>query len=652
MGVPGLWNELAEVGLNCTLSELVLRHWNDPERSQEYFRLGIDASVWLYQVQKAQGGKNPELRTLFFRLARILHLPIRPIFVFDGPERPDWKRDARVYKGVHLVQEQFCGMLNAFGTPYWAAPGEAEAELAWMNHSGIIDAVLTDDVDALMLGAQVVVRSRAWQEDRDTDEPVMATVYDRRQGEWRVDSDGMILAAMLSGGDYDTRGMAQCGIKTALSLSRCGYGSELLSYFREAYSATDDPTLTSSKFEAFLLPWRQRLCTELRENRAKVLPRKLPKLADSISEYFLVEPIQRQILFNYAWPKTSCTRSESKKQLQSMLLRSPDIHLHEVASFAQTHFQWAPGTVLKRLSRLIFPGLFMRELYQAAQKPCPKTLETKESPMSHISKIFAQFQAHSPPKNHTSSRILQIHSSRTNKFEKEVRVSYDCTSYANLLPDTEEKIDRLRAWVPVSLLLSSGDAERKMYRGFLSQQQRKSFASPTKKIRSADQTTITSYFTASKSSLPPPKRLDFHVQCSEEPTGCSPAQVSRQQEFESQCLLGSFNHENRINQSAEADVFGPHLSAASRKNPTEIKHTRLKTHDRHKKECKSKAESPTHQNDPSTLFIPSGRANLFATPTEPEPARVALTHSPACPDSSVELLSVHRADLSMETSSM
>ncbi|WFD00341.1 hypothetical protein MYAM1_003089 [Malassezia yamatoensis] len=554
MGVPGLWKELAEVGLDCTLSELVLRHWNNPELSHEYFRLGIDASLWLYQVQKAQGGKNPGLRTLFFRLARILHLPIRPIFVFDGTGRPSWKRDARVYKGVHLIQEHFCGMLNAFGMPYWVASGEAEAELAQMNHSGMIDAVLTDDVDALMLGAQVVVRSRAWQEDRDTDEPVMATVYDRRQGAWRVDSNGMILAAMLSGGDYDTRGMAQCGIKTALSLSQCGYGSELLAYFREAYSATDNPTQVSSKFEAFLTTWRHKVCAELCQNRSEILPRKSPKLAESISTCFLIEPIQRQILFNYAWPKTSCTKFENKEKLQSMLSQSPNIQLHSVVSFAQIHFQWAPSTVLKRLSRLIFPGIFMQELYQAAQKPCTKTPETQDSPMSHISKIFAEFQAHSPRKTHASLRILQIHSSRTNKCEKEVRVSYDCTSYSKLLPETEEKINRQRAWIPVSLLLSSGDAERKMYRAFLSQQQRKYCASPTKNIRSADQTAITSYFTTTKSALLPPKRLEFHVQCSKDSATCSPAQYTRQNEFESPCLPDNLHHESQINQNAKTDL--------------------------------------------------------------------------------------------------
>ena len=38
------------------------------------------------------------------------------------------------------------------------AAGEAEAELAHMNNLGLIDAVMTDDSDALIFGARVIIR--------------------------------------------------------------------------------------------------------------------------------------------------------------------------------------------------------------------------------------------------------------------------------------------------------------------------------------------------------------------------------------------------------------------------------------------------------------------------------------------------------------
>jgi Holliday junction resolvase YEN1 len=38
------------------------------------------------------------------------------------------------------------------------APGEAEAELAYLNSTGVIDAILSDDVDNFLFGARVVIR--------------------------------------------------------------------------------------------------------------------------------------------------------------------------------------------------------------------------------------------------------------------------------------------------------------------------------------------------------------------------------------------------------------------------------------------------------------------------------------------------------------
>jgi hypothetical protein len=36
-------------------------------------------------------GENPHLRTLFFRCATLMKSPFLPLFVFDGPKRPDFK---------------------------------------------------------------------------------------------------------------------------------------------------------------------------------------------------------------------------------------------------------------------------------------------------------------------------------------------------------------------------------------------------------------------------------------------------------------------------------------------------------------------------------------------------------------------------------
>ena len=41
------------------------------------------------------------------------------------------------------------------------APGEAEAELAFLNRTGVIDAVLSDDVDTFVFGGTMVIRKCA-----------------------------------------------------------------------------------------------------------------------------------------------------------------------------------------------------------------------------------------------------------------------------------------------------------------------------------------------------------------------------------------------------------------------------------------------------------------------------------------------------------
>lgn len=42
--------------------------------------------------------------------------------------------------------------------PAWQAPGEAEAELAYLNRVGVIDGIFSDDVDNFLFGALTVIR--------------------------------------------------------------------------------------------------------------------------------------------------------------------------------------------------------------------------------------------------------------------------------------------------------------------------------------------------------------------------------------------------------------------------------------------------------------------------------------------------------------
>ncbi|WFD32486.1 hypothetical protein MSPP1_003534 [Malassezia sp. CBS 17886] len=344
MGVPGLWTELASVGSNTTLAAYAWTAWPRGEDAPgTLLRVGVDATQWVYQAQKARGGVNPVLRTLFFRLARLLALPVHPVFVFDGPHRPPVKRGAAVYTGPHAITAPFCAFIEHFGFTHWTAPAEAEAELAWMNRARLVDVVLTDDVDALAFGALVVLRPRgrggAPADEGDqggasdatpalpplrassplrasrppgpapvplppVDDSLPVTLFDTRTTALPLTPDGMVLVAMLSGGDYCVHGVVHCGIKTAAALARAGHGATLIDAFRRTHTPSAVLTVDDA-WACAMARWRARLGTELAENTSGALGTRMPRLAASLPGTLWTQDADRRCLHNYIHPRTS-----------------------------------------------------------------------------------------------------------------------------------------------------------------------------------------------------------------------------------------------------------------------------------------------------------------------------------------------------------
>jgi Holliday junction resolvase YEN1 len=75
----------------------------------------------MYQADRAikhgnaDAGRNPQLRILFYRAARLLSLPICVVFVFDGPARPAIKRGTKVLTHGHWLTGSFQKLIEAFG---------------------------------------------------------------------------------------------------------------------------------------------------------------------------------------------------------------------------------------------------------------------------------------------------------------------------------------------------------------------------------------------------------------------------------------------------------------------------------------------------------------------------------------------------------
>lgn len=166
--------------------------------------LGVDASLALYQfiiaihnqgdLLSESGASTSHIQAILGKTLSYLKQGIRPVFVFDG-EAPELKNatlrertngrlaaqqkleasgmkeegdadDSETKKlkkrSVRLTRQQVAecqSLLSLMGIPYVLAPQEADAQLAYMNKAGLIDGVISEDMDMLPFGCGVLLRS-------------------------------------------------------------------------------------------------------------------------------------------------------------------------------------------------------------------------------------------------------------------------------------------------------------------------------------------------------------------------------------------------------------------------------------------------------------------------------------------------------------
>ncbi|KAF9046756.1 PIN domain-like protein [Panaeolus papilionaceus] len=355
MGVSNLWKTVKPAGETLPLTEIALRLPLHGERNAPC--IGIDMSPLMDECIAAtmpQGvnGRLPggPLYIFFHKLVAFLGVRATFVFVFDGPERPSIKRGHKVHHQnwwTGIAEE----LIIAFGFQVHHAPGEAEAELAMLNCHTVIDAVMTTDSDVLVFGANHIIwpisgmvrKVRGCSRDEFeiyTSERVQQLAYLSRAG--------LILFALLSGGDYDD-GIRQCGPKVALGLACSGYGDQL-------YAALG---LEEREFERFICTqWRESICDELRTNANGHLPSKQPHLAASLEES-LAFP-DRGLLQLYVSPVVSATMPSSTSHWD--LIREPS--LVRIRNFCQQQLRWTEEHVIQqKFNSVVFPAVVSRMLY-------------------------------------------------------------------------------------------------------------------------------------------------------------------------------------------------------------------------------------------------------------------------------------------------
>ena len=238
-------------------------------------------------------------------------------------------------------------LLRLFRFPFRVAPGEAEAECAMLQRHNVVDAVMSEDVDAIMWGSTMTLRDWSQEGTRGNKTPTHVTVLrsDQIKTKTSLDSAGMILMAMLSGGDYAPDGVPGFGPGLASEIAKAGFGSDLLE-------------IISRNNAAELAEWKERLQYELESNtsgyfRTKHKSAKLPNdFPDAV------------VLRHYTHPMVSTSAELQKLHHDLLAMWKQGLDVAQLREFVAQTFNWLYRGGACKFIRSLAPALLSRRLFQ------------------------------------------------------------------------------------------------------------------------------------------------------------------------------------------------------------------------------------------------------------------------------------------------
>ncbi|KAI9011762.1 hypothetical protein DFJ74DRAFT_645673 [Hyaloraphidium curvatum] len=353
------------------------------------FRVAIDASIWMYQTARAPTGRSTPgstptpreaahdpLRTLFYRVLRVLRVGLLPVFVFDNPDprsRPAHKhgRPHALGKDVLAMQDGFQRLVGLFGMPCLVSRSEAEAECAELSRRGLVDAVLSEDIDTLLFGATALVRG--WSAPAgpqggtvliddvdpgdappaDPSSPAKPDTLDiypaaavAEHPDVQLPRRSLILFALLNGSDY-TPGVKSLGAMTAFELARddpAGLGPRLLDAVVAPFER-DPAKLRYTPEERAAI--QAMLKEHLTSNPEGLLSRKKPAAAANLPADFPPE----SVLLSYLRP---AVHDRYPAQLTDHLARpfSRPVDFARLRAFAAENFGWGHAKLDAKLEKV------------------------------------------------------------------------------------------------------------------------------------------------------------------------------------------------------------------------------------------------------------------------------------------------------------
>uniref|UniRef100_A0A8H8CI32 XPG-I domain-containing protein n=1 Tax=Psilocybe cubensis TaxID=181762 RepID=A0A8H8CI32_PSICU len=392
-------------------------------------KLGVDISTLMSECVAALQGPTISgqfyggaLHILFMKMCEFIKYPLTLVFVYDGPGRPLIKRGTN----VRVNQSPFWtnpskDIIRAFGYHIHQAPGEAEAELAMLNRRGLIDGIITNDSDVFVFGAQTVYRTIPTKERHFEDE-MIAYTYSHLL-DLGLTSGGLVLFALVCGGDYDCAGLKGFGPSHAHALASCGFGDQLVKAFQ---------TLSGVALQDFLNHWRTEIKHELLTNSHGHLHSRSPVLSERLTESFP----DLDILDLYLNPLTSAPG----QKFQPWILQEPSVPgLIDVSS---THLGWRSEDVLrKRFKAKVWEGIFLQMLYS------PLILYDSSR------KLFATPNTQALVL--TCKLLKRKGCVQPNASELHARLLVSAQNFVTLMgfhSNQSNEVDQFRVWVPRSIL--------------------------------------------------------------------------------------------------------------------------------------------------------------------------------------------------------